>query len=480
MHHLRVRLLALPLCLSAVVVIAASTAVTIRLPQAGAGDTTIRGGSFAAVNFDTDWLVTRASSDPQYVRRALLDFDLTTAVPAGSTIDSASLTLTVHLGGADASRMVGVFDVTRPFVPSQATWDVADASTPWATPGGDLGREWTRANVPNAALATVTFDVTALVQAASSASAPRHARVALVDVDALAAARDGYREYYGSESSHPDRRPSLAVSYSSGTSTSTVPAFTHVFVVVMENKEASQIIGSTSAPYINSLAAQYGLATNYDGVTHPSLPNYMALTGGQTVFTTDCVGCTTPARHLADQVVDSGRTWKAYMDSMTTTCSTTDTSLYVQKHNPWVHYDDVVKDATRCRNHVVPYTQLATDLAAGTLASFVWITPDLCHDMHDCSIQAGDTWLSKNLPPILASPQFNKSVLFLVWDEGTTSSGGGGNVAALVISPLTPPGTRSARALNHYNVLRTIEDAWGLPPLGHAASATAVAEFFTP
>jgi phosphatidylinositol-3-phosphatase len=480
MPHSRARQVTLVLCLASAVALAASTAVTIRLPQPGAGDTTLRGGSFAAVNFDTDWLVTRASSDPQYVRRALLDFDLTTAVPAASTIDSASLTLTVHLGGADASRLIGVFDVARPFVPSQATWDVADASTPWTTPGGDLGREWTRANVPNTALATVTFDVTALVQAASNAAAPRHARLALVDVDALSNARDGYREYYGSESSHPERRPVLNVSYSSGTSSSTLPAFARVFIIVMENKEASQIIGSPSAPYINSLAGQFGLATSYTGVTHPSLPNYMALTGGETVFTTDCVGCTTPARHVVDQIVDSGRTWKAYMDSMSTACSTTDTSLYVQKHNPWVHYDDVVKDTTRCRNHVVPYTQFATDLSAGTLPSFVWITPDLCHDMHDCSIQAGDTWLSKNVPPILASPQFNDAVLFLVWDEGTTAAGGGGQVAALVVSPFTPAGTRSARAMNHYNVLRTIEDAWKLPPLGHAAGATAMAEFFKP
>ena len=118
-------------------------------------------------------------------------------------------------------------------------------------------------------------------------------------------------------------------------------------------------IGNSAAPYINNLAHNFGLATNYSGVTHPSLPNYMALTGGKTVFTSDCVGCTTSARHLVDQVVDSGRHWKAYMESMPTPCSTIDTSLYVQKHNPFVHYDDVVKDPVRCRHHVVPYTQLA-------------------------------------------------------------------------------------------------------------------------
>src|SRR5207302_7396266 len=111
------------------------------------------------------------------------------------------------------------------------------------------------------------------------------------------------------------------------------------------------------------------------------------------------------------QVVDSGRHWKAYMESMPTPCSTTDTSLYVQKHNPFVHYDDVVKDPVRCRHHVVPYTQFATDLAANALPQFVWITPNMCHDMHSCSVSTGDTWLSRVVPRILASPAFNHSVL---------------------------------------------------------------------
>jgi acid phosphatase len=306
--------------------------------------------------------------------------------------------------------------------------------------------------------------------------------MALLDAGALTDARGGYREFYGTEASDATNRPVLTVSYSSSTSTPTtsMPPLSRVFVIVMENKEYTQVIGSSSAPYINSLASHFGLATSFTGVTHPSLPNYMALTGGQTVFTSDCIGCTTSARHLVDQVADSGRTWKAYMDSMTTACQTTDTSLYVQKHNPFVHYDDVVKDATRCRNHVVPFTNFATDLAAGKLPSFVWITPDMCHDMHNCSIQTGDTWLSKQLPPILASPSFNNAALFLLWDEGTTTTGGGGRIPALVISSYTKPGFRSSRALNHYNVLRTIEDAWKLPALGHAAGVTAMTEFFQP
>jgi len=440
-------------------------------------DTTIRGGTYADTNFDADLLVTRASSDATYVRKALLDFDLAGAIPSGTVVQSATLTMTVHWGGAAASRAVGVFDVTTPFVAGEATWKRASATTPWRTPGGDLGREWTRAGVPNAAGARAAFNVTALVRAAASGASP-HARLALVDVDSLTAARDGYRDYFSSEAGDPATRPSLTIT--TAAAPPPLPNFSRVFVIVMENKEFSQVIGSPSAPYINSLASQYGLATGYTGVTHPSLPNYMALTGGQTFFTTDCITCRTSARHVVDQLVDSGRSWKAYMDSMPAACSTTDTTLYVQKHNPFAHYTDVVGNTTRCVNHVVPFTRFATDLSAGALANFVWITPDMCHDMHDCSIAAGDAWLSKVIPTILASPTFNNAVLFLLWDEGTTTTGGGGRIPALVVSPFTPPGLRVSRPMNHYDVLRTIEDAWGLPPLANAASASALREFFTP
>ena len=168
------------------------------------------------------------------------------------------------------------------------------------------------------------------------------------------------------------------------------------------------------------------------------------------------------------------------MDSMPTACSTTDTSLYVQKHNPFAHYTDVVGDTTRCVRHVVPFTQFSADLSAGALANFVWITPDMCHDMHSCSVSAGDTWLSQVVPSILASPAFNNAVLFLLWDEGTTTTGGGGVIPAIVVSPFTPPGLRVSRPMNHYDTLRTIEDAWKLPPLGNAAAASALTEFFRP
>jgi hypothetical protein len=259
---------------------------------------------------------------------------------------------------------------------------------------------------------------------------------------------------------------------------SQTPSFDHVFVIVMENQEYESVIGNSSAPYINSLAQQYGLATNATGVAHPSLPDYMALTGGQTFFTTDCVGCLADAPNIADRVEAAGRTWMAYMEDMPSACLATDSGLYVAKHNPFVHYSDIVSNSARCTSNVVPFSRFDTDLSSGNLASFVWITPNLCNDMHDCSVATGDAWLSRVVPRILQSPAFRNSALFLVWDEGTTTIGGGGHIPLIVASPYTPAGLRVATAVNHYSLLRTIEDAWRLSPLGQSANATSMTQFF--
>jgi phosphatidylinositol-3-phosphatase len=472
--------LAFGVCVLAMTVGHASESTVVLTGAAHVADVAIRGGSFAAVNAEGELLVTRGSTSLDYVRRSLLDFNVASIVPAGDVVASATLKMTVHWGGAEAAREVAVRPITRPFVAREATWDVASASTPWTKPGGDLGAEVTRAAVPNQPGSTASFDVTSLVRQALGSSGDHHARMALVDVGDLSTGREGYRDYYPTEATDAATRPALTITYGPATTTTGIPRFAHVFIIMMENKESSQVIGSSSAPFINHLASQYGSAANYTGVAHPSLPNYMAVTGGETVFTTDCSGCVTPAQHIADQVVVSGRHWKAYMESMPAPCTTTDSGLYAQKHNPFIHYTDVVGNATRCRNHVVPFTSFATDLKSTSLADYVWITPNLCHDMHDCSVATGDNWLSSVVPEITGSPAFANSVLFVLWDEGTTSTGGGGVVPAIVVSDLTKAGLKSTTAYNHYSVLRTIEDAWSLPRLGHAATAQPMGEFFKP
>ena len=263
-----------------------------------------------------------------------------------------------------------------------------------------------------------------------------------------------------------------------GVPTAGIPHFSHAYVIVLENHELSDIVGNPAAPYLNQLAAHYGLATAYAAVTHPSLPNYMALTGGDTYFPDDCVGCTVSAGNITDQLESAGFTWKAYMESMPAACGTADTSLYATKHDPFIHYNDIVGSTARCQAHVVPWSAWTADAAAGTIPSFVWMTPNLCSDMHDCSVATGDAWLSSVVPQILRTPDFGTSVLFIVWDEGASNVGGGGLVPLVVVSPLVTPGFISRIPATHFDLLRTIEDVWGLPALGRAAGARDLDEFF--
>jgi len=463
--------------LGAAVAAYAQTTVTLNTAT-HVSATTIRGGSYAAVNFAGSLLATKSSTNPAYVRRALLDFDTATTIPAGAIIQSATLTLTVHSGGVDATRSIGIYPVTRAFVASEATWDVAANNVAWTTPGGDFGARVANAAVPNSDGAKVSVNVTTLVQAAVNASGSRRSRLAAVDVGT---GPDGDRDYYSIDAANPSVRPALVVTYG-GTqplTTGALPNFSHVFVVMFENHEYDEVIGNASAPYFNTLAKSYGLGSSYDGIMHPSLPNYMALTGGKTVFTTDCQGCTTPAASIADQVEQSGRTWRAYMEKMPAPCTTTDSGSYAQKHNPFVHYSAIVNDATRCAGHVIPKTPLLGHLANADVANYTWITPDLCNDMHDCSVATGDAWLQKYVTAILASPAWDaNSVIFITFDEGTSAVGGGGRIPLIVVSPRTRAGTVVSTPYNHYNLLATIEQAWGMPRLGHASGAAVMAGFF--
>ncbi|MDQ6884480.1 MAG: hypothetical protein M3077_09660 [Candidatus Dormibacteraeota bacterium] len=267
-----------------------------------------------------------------------------------------------------------------------------------------------------------------------------------------------------------------------------LPAFSHVFTIVMENEESTSIIGSPAAPYINGLAGRYGLATNYYGASHPSLPNYLALTAGSTFgIASDCTTCYVTAVNIADQVEASGRSWRAYMEDMPAPCFAGAWSgAYAMKHDPFMYYNDIRTDAARCAAHVVPFTRFWTDLRTGQVPNYVFITPNMCNDMHDCPVSTGDAWLRSVVPAITGSPAFrNGGVLFITWDEGASGAGccgdaWGGRVATLVISPMAIPGYRSGVAENHYSLLRTIEDAWHLSHLGAAGNpgTSAMREYF--
>jgi phospholipase C len=264
-----------------------------------------------------------------------------------------------------------------------------------------------------------------------------------------------------------------------------LPNFVHIFIILMENKETGNVIGSSGAPYINSLARQYGIAANYYGVSHPSLPNYLELLGGSTFgITSDCTDCFVNSPNLTDQLNAAHKIWKGYMEDMPSPCFVGDAGDYAQKHNPFIYFDDIRQHPTRCAS-IVPLTRFGSDLAANALPDLVWITPNLCHDMHDCDVSAGDSWLKGFLPQILTSPAWQSSALFLLWDEGTSNDGccqvaQGGHIPMLVVSPLGKPGYVSTVNYDHASVLLTIEDAWGLPRLGDASCSctNALTDFF--
>lgn len=250
----------------------------------------------------------------------------------------------------------------------------------------------------------------------------------------------------------------------------------HIAVIVMENEGYGDIVGSRSAPYINRLARRYALARNMYAIRHPSLPNYLALTGGSTFgISSDCTGCSVNATSIGDQLDAANVSWKAYMEGIPHACFTgAGAGEYAKKHDPFMYYDSLRGDSSSCA-HVVPISQLYGDEHAHTLPRFIWITPNLCHDMHDCSVSTGDRFLSRLVPTLLRDLGPN-GLLFLTWDEGTSDAGccrlaSGGHIATIVAGPGARHGARMKKATDHYSVLQTIEDLLGVDRLRGAACA---------
>jgi phosphatidylinositol-3-phosphatase len=250
----------------------------------------------------------------------------------------------------------------------------------------------------------------------------------------------------------------------------------HVVTIVMENREYGAIVGNRAAPFVNGLARRYGLATSSYGVRHPSLPDYLALTSGSTHgIDSDCTGCHVDAHNIVDQLESARIGWKAYMEDMPRPCFRgAGSGGYAKKHNPFAYYDDVAGDPARCRR-IVPLSQLSADLRRGTLPTYAFISPNLCDDMHDCGVATGDRFLSRLVPALLRALG-PKGYLVLTWDEGESDRGccggsRGGRIATLVAGRPVRRGARERRPLDHYGVLRTIEDTLGLRRLGAAADA---------
>jgi phosphatidylinositol-3-phosphatase len=316
---------------------------------------------------------------------------------------------------------------------------------------------------------------------------------------------------------------------SADTPSSPIPRYNHIVEIMMENTSFSTIIGNPLAPNLNHLADNYGLATDYFGVTHPSEPNYMTNIAGSNFGVQDdnqfyctaalanapgfhCGGTTVDhtidAPTLADQLTAAGMTWKGYFQSLppippsgvinfgpdangpyTFKSPSNFNALYASKHNPFVNFTGT----QGALDNMVPDTQLAADLASGNLPNYSLVVPDQCHDMHGTGtcpdtnqlISAGDAYVGSIVKEIMKSPTWDQgsNAIVITWDEddfldaGQTGTGccgfdpGGGRVATIVITNQGEEHITDNTPYNHYSLLLTLEDAFGLGCLQHACDA---------
>jgi hypothetical protein len=240
-------------------------------------------------------------------------------------------------------------------------------------------------------------------------------------------------------------------------------------VIVLENHEYSQIIGSGEMPFLNGLVPQGTLVTEYSGVSHPSLPNYLAMIGGSTYgISSDCTECWASGSNLGVQLSEAGISWRAYMEDMPEPCYPGATSGgYAKKHNPFMYFESITTAPNLCQ-HVVPAgSWLEADLRSKRgLRTFTWITPNLCNDGHDCSLATTDSWLSGWVPWIIKKlgPE---GILIITLDEGSP----GLHVPALVVGPGARKGAQLSEPFNHYSLLATIESRYHLPRLNESTGA---------
>jgi phosphatidylinositol-3-phosphatase len=252
------------------------------------------------------------------------------------------------------------------------------------------------------------------------------------------------------------------------------PGHPHVMVLVEENHSLQQVIGNRHMPYLNGLARRYGLATHWNDLSHPSLPNYLGLISGSIQNNPQD---TTPADRtyrgptVVDQLAHAGYSWKAYMEDMPRRCDLTDTyspGSYDVNHNPFAYFRSIRRNPAQC-HRVVPFSEFARDLRYNRAPDFIWVTPNLIHDMHDGGYAQGDAFLRKQMSLVFASRWYRAGgTVIITFDEGETTE----QVATLVISRHTRRGAHLTAAGNHYGTLRAIEKTYGLPLLGKAARAS--------
>jgi hypothetical protein len=269
----------------------------------------------------------------------------------------------------------------------------------------------------------------------------------------------------------------LALGLCSASLFAAVPASNHVVVVVEENHSYSSVINNASMPYLNSLAKNYSLLTNYYANTHPSIGNYFEMTTGQIITNNDSYSGTVNVDNVVRELMLSGKTWKSYAESLPSVGYLGLASgAYVKRHNPLAYFTDVANSSTE-RARLVPFTQFSKDLASNSLPTFSFVVPNVNNDAHNGSLSTADNWLKNNIGPLLNNPGFKQDgILIIVFDESVTSDSahGGGHVAAVVIGPKVKKGYKSTILFQHQSLLKTVIGAFGgNPDPGAAPSAPA-------
>ena len=260
-----------------------------------------------------------------------------------------------------------------------------------------------------------------------------------------------------------------------------VPLMGHVVVVVEENTDYSSVIGNSSMPYLNGLAQQYALATKYYAVTHPSIGNYFMMTVGKIVTNDDSYSGVVSDDNIIRRLIAAGKTWKSYAEDLPSVGYTGgDAGNYARKHNVIALLSDVVNSATQ-RDNLVPFSQFATDLAAGNLPDYSFVAPNLCNDAHDCSLATADQWLQTNIDPLVKNAAFQRDgVLVITFDESSGDNvNGGGHVATVIVSPKAKHGYEGVGVYEHQSLLRLTAQALGVTPPNAAATAPDMGEFFS-
>lgn len=244
------------------------------------------------------------------------------------------------------------------------------------------------------------------------------------------------------------------------------PDYRHVVWIIMENEGFSSIDNRNAAPYLSSLARACGLATNYHAVSHPSLPNYIALASGSTQHIADDNEPSAHPLSVPNIFSELRGDWRAIEESMPTNCDRVTSGTYAARHDPAVYFTNLGMSCLRNDTVMAGHLQLS--------AAFIFITPNVCHDMHSCSITTGDTWLHRVVASILRSPQYRSghTALFITWDEADNSTTN--RVATFVIAPTTPRGERAGNRFSHYSLLRTTEQLLHVRLLGSARSANSM------